>query len=108
MMILHRKNEDFLLRSIARIARESRSFLVAMGFAATLAAAASIAAPVSRADGDITLREGWTVQSSAKVSAGAENRERRHADVSDMMPYLKHFEEIFQFNEFCSKCGNAT
>ena len=66
------KNENFLLRSIVRIAGEKRSFLAAVGFAAILAATAAIAAPPSRADGDIALREGWTVQSSAKVSASGE------------------------------------
>jgi exo-1,4-beta-D-glucosaminidase len=71
-MISNGKKENFLPRSIARIAGENRSFLVAIGFAATLAAAATIAAPLSRADGDITLHEGWTVQSSAKVSASAD------------------------------------
>jgi exo-1,4-beta-D-glucosaminidase len=72
MMILRGKKKNFLLRSVARIATENRNFLVAIGSVATLAAAATIVAPVSRADGDSTLREGWTVQSSAKVSASAE------------------------------------
>jgi exo-1,4-beta-D-glucosaminidase len=66
------KKENFLLRCISRIARENKNFRVVVAFATTLAAAATIAAPLSRADGDITLREGWTVQSSAKVSASAE------------------------------------
>ena len=39
--------------------------------------------------------------------AVVEDRERRQVDVSDMMPYLKHFEEIFQFCEVCSKCGKV-
>jgi len=39
---------------------------------AALFAAAAILAPISRADGDITFRDGWAVQSSAKVSAGGE------------------------------------
>lgn len=73
MMILHGKKKNFLLRSIARIAKEKKSFPVAIGFVATLAAVATIAAPLSRADAGITLREGWTVQSSAKVSATAES-----------------------------------
>ncbi|MGH9676667.1 MAG: glycosyl hydrolase 2 galactose-binding domain-containing protein, partial [Candidatus Acidiferrum sp.] len=42
--------------------------LTATPLAVALLAAGAIAAPVSRADGDITLREGWRVQSSAKVS----------------------------------------
>ena len=47
------------------------------GFAPLAVAVASFAlivfcAPVSRADGGVTLREGWAVQSSAKVSAGPE------------------------------------
>ncbi len=66
------KKENFLSRSIARIASELRGFVAAVSFIAALLAAATIAAPTLRADGDITLREGWAVQSSAKVSAGAE------------------------------------
>src|SRR5271167_1847084 len=72
MMISLGKKVNFLVRSIAWIARGNKKFRVAIGCIATLAAAAVIAAPVSRADGDVTLREGWTVQSSAKVSASAE------------------------------------
>jgi hypothetical protein len=34
-----------------------------------------------------------------------EDRERRHADVMDMLPYLKHFEVFFQVQQTCSKCG---
>lgn len=41
-------------------------------FAAALFAAIVLAAPVSRADNDITLREGWAVQSSAKANAAGE------------------------------------
>ncbi|HYL61338.1 MAG TPA: glycosyl hydrolase family 2 [Candidatus Methylomirabilis sp.] len=41
-------------------------------FAAILAAALLPAAPAARADNGITLREGWSVQSSAKVSEGGE------------------------------------
>ncbi|HEX3602151.1 MAG TPA: hypothetical protein VHU84_18505, partial [Lacipirellulaceae bacterium] len=41
-----------------------------MAFVAFLAAA--FFAPASRADGGITLREGWAVQSSAKVNATAD------------------------------------
>ena len=66
------KKANFLLRSASLAAGQVRNLLVAMSFAAALLAAASIAAPVALADGDITLREGWRVQSSAKVSAGAE------------------------------------
>src|SRR5277367_2141480 len=72
MIISPGKKENFLVRSIAWIARDSKNFRVAIGVVAMLAAAATIAAPVSRADGDFTLREGWTVQSSARVSAGGE------------------------------------
>src|SRR5277367_6420681 len=36
-------------------------------------AAGMLMAPLSRADGGITLREGWTVESSAKVNAGGES-----------------------------------
>jgi exo-1,4-beta-D-glucosaminidase len=71
-MISHGRKENVLSRSIARIAWELRSSFAATSFVVALLAAAAIAAPVSRADGDITLREGWAVQSSAKVSAGPE------------------------------------
>jgi exo-1,4-beta-D-glucosaminidase len=40
--------------------------------AAVLAAVAALAPSVCRADGDVTLRDGWAVQSSAKVSATGE------------------------------------
>ena len=72
-MISLDKKENFLVRCIAWLARENKNFRVAIGFAATLVAAATIAAPLSRADGEITLREGWAVQSSAKVSATADS-----------------------------------
>jgi len=36
-----------------------------------------------------------------------EDRERRGADTSNLMPFLEHFAEIFQFGEFCSKCGKV-
>ncbi len=39
--------------------------------------------------------------------AVVEDRERRHADVGDMLPYLKHFEAFFQPSAFCSRCGGA-
>jgi exo-1,4-beta-D-glucosaminidase len=38
----------------------------------TLLAAAAFLAPLAHADNDITLRDGWAVQSSAKVNAGGE------------------------------------
>jgi exo-1,4-beta-D-glucosaminidase len=47
-----------------------RSFFL-LGVAALIVAEAIAPAP-ARADGDLTLREGWAVQSSAKVSASAE------------------------------------
>jgi exo-1,4-beta-D-glucosaminidase len=72
MMISHGKKRNFISRFTARFARVKRSSLVTTSFVVALTAAATIAAPLSRADGDITLREGWTVQSSAKVSAGPE------------------------------------
>src|SRR5580693_4127908 len=71
-MISQGRGKNILLRSVARIAWELRSSLAAAGFVVALLAAAAIAAPASRADGDITLRERWAVQSSAKVSAGGE------------------------------------
>jgi exo-1,4-beta-D-glucosaminidase len=72
-MISHGKKENVLSGSLARIAcLELRSSLAVRSFVVVLLAAAAIAAPASRADGDVTLREGWAVESSAKVSAGGE------------------------------------
>ena len=68
-MIPRCKKENFFSRCAARFV--SRVFAPS-SIVVALLAAATMAAPVSRADGDITLREGWTVQSSAKVSAGGE------------------------------------
>jgi exo-1,4-beta-D-glucosaminidase len=71
-MIPYRKKENFFSRHVARMASERRGFFAASSLVAALLAAATIVAPVSRADGEITLREGWAVESSAKVSAGGE------------------------------------
>jgi exo-1,4-beta-D-glucosaminidase len=71
-MIPYGKRENFFSRSTIRFAGRSRSFFSATSFATAVLAAAAVAAPASRADGDITLREGWRVQSSAKVSSAAE------------------------------------
>jgi exo-1,4-beta-D-glucosaminidase len=57
---------------MARIAADRIGFIAAQSFVVMLLVVATIAAPTSRADGDIVLREGWAVQSSAKVSAGGE------------------------------------
>src|SRR3984957_8957007 len=64
--------ENSLSAYIARIARKGRDFFAGLSLVAALLAAATIAVPISRADGEIALREGWAVQSSAKVSAGGE------------------------------------
>jgi len=68
------KRENFFSRSTIRFTGRSRGFFsaTATSLATAVLAAATLAAPSSRADGDITLREGWRVQSSAKVSSGAE------------------------------------
>jgi len=71
-MIPYRKKENFFSRHVARMASERRGFFAASSLVAALLAAATITAPVSRADGEITLREGWAVESSVKVSAGGE------------------------------------
>jgi hypothetical protein len=71
-MFSHGKQENVLSRSVARMAWEFRSSFAATSFVVALLAAVTIVAPASRADGDITLREGWAVQSSAKVNAGGE------------------------------------
>src|SRR5271169_836460 len=72
MDMLLGKKENFFSRLVLRVAWKRRNFLAAVSFVAALLAATAIAAPLSSADGDITLREGWAVQSSAKVSASAE------------------------------------
>jgi exo-1,4-beta-D-glucosaminidase len=69
-MIRYGEKEYFIPRSSARIAKAGRGLFAALAFVASLLA--TISAPAARADGDITLGEGWTVQSSAKVGAGAE------------------------------------
>jgi len=33
------------------------------------------------------------------------NTEARQADISGMLPFLKHFESFFQFKIECSRCG---
>ena len=66
------KRKNFFSRSAMRFAGKGRGSISAISLVTVLLAAATIAAPVSRADGDITLREGWRVQSSAKVSSTAE------------------------------------
>jgi len=66
------KRENFRPRPTIRFAARSRGFLSAATLVTFLLAAAAVTAPASRADGDITLREGWRVQSSAKLSASAE------------------------------------
>ncbi len=71
-MISFCKNGIFLSRSIAQFLRGTNGILAPACFAAVLLAAATIAVPVSHADGDITLRDGWRVQSSAKVSAAGD------------------------------------
>ncbi len=71
-MISYGKIENLIPRFAPRPARKKKSFLAAISSIAVLFTVAAMAAPVSRADGDITLREGWTVQSSAKISAGGD------------------------------------
>jgi exo-1,4-beta-D-glucosaminidase len=64
--------KDFQAGAVSNLIRSvvGRSFF-RLGVAGLIVATASPASP-ARADGDITLREGWAVQSSAKVSAGPE------------------------------------
>jgi len=71
-MIPYGKKQYIVPRSMARPAGERRGFFAVLSFLAALLTAATIAAPPSRADGDVALREGWAVQSSAKVSAAGE------------------------------------
>jgi len=63
---------SFVSRFTFRRARKPRSVLHFMSYAVAVLAFATMAAPFSRAEGDITLRDGWRVQSSAKVSATPE------------------------------------
>ncbi len=37
--------------------------------------------------------------------AFANNLEARQADISGVLPFLKHFEAFFQFRTECAKCG---
>jgi hypothetical protein len=39
--------------------------------------------------------------------AVVEDRERRHADIGDMLPHLKHLQPFFQPSVFCSKCAGT-
>jgi exo-1,4-beta-D-glucosaminidase len=55
-----------------KVLRAIRNPLAKIITAAMILAAAALLAPASRADGDVTLRDGWAVQSSAKVNAGGE------------------------------------
>lgn len=71
-MISQVKKDYFVPQFVARIATKSRGFLAPLSLVAALFTAATIVAPASRADSDITLPDGWAVQSSAKVSAAAE------------------------------------
>jgi exo-1,4-beta-D-glucosaminidase len=71
-MIPYGKKENFFRRRVARMAREPRGFFAGSCLAAALLAAATIAAPISRADGETILRKGWAVESSGKVTAGGE------------------------------------
>ncbi len=64
--------ENFSTRSGVRNSRVGRIFFSGLCLIVAFLASATIAAPLSRADGDITLREGWAVQSSAKVNASGE------------------------------------
>jgi exo-1,4-beta-D-glucosaminidase len=57
------------LRSFCKTKQRFATFACA---SAALLAAAMLAAPLSRADGEITLRRGWALQSSAKVSASGD------------------------------------
>jgi exo-1,4-beta-D-glucosaminidase len=56
-----------------RLFRRTKNQFASTAFGAALLAAAAVAPSVSYADGDIPLRDGWTVQSSAKVNAGGES-----------------------------------
>lgn len=59
-------------RSIAEMCGGLRSIVIAASLSVPLLALAMFVAPIARADGDITLHEGWRVQSSAKVGANPE------------------------------------
>src|SRR5690348_1199494 len=82
IMILQDKKYEFVLQSLSTAGGRVKQILSAVSIVVALFAAASIAAPVARADGDVTLREGWRVQSSAKVTAGGEAVSASGFDVS--------------------------
>jgi exo-1,4-beta-D-glucosaminidase len=71
-MILHAQKENVLSRTASWFVREVGDYLRAASCVVAILACATIAVPDSRADGDIQLREGWAIQSSAKVTANAE------------------------------------
>jgi exo-1,4-beta-D-glucosaminidase len=55
-----------------RVLHRTKNRFATTVFGAALLATAAIAPSASRAEGDITLREDWTVQSSARVNSGGE------------------------------------
>jgi exo-1,4-beta-D-glucosaminidase len=64
--------ENFSRRSGVKNSSAARFFFPDLCLLAALLAVATIAAPLLRADSEITLRDGWAVQSSAKVNASGE------------------------------------
>jgi exo-1,4-beta-D-glucosaminidase len=71
-MIREDNQKYFISRARFWCVRICQAFGTTLILAAALLATAAMAAPLSRADGDITLREGWAVQSSAKVNGGGD------------------------------------
>jgi exo-1,4-beta-D-glucosaminidase len=82
MMVPFGNKENSVSPCTARFDRHVRNLLVMVSFVAALFVTTTIAAPSSRADGDISLREGWAVQSSAKLSAGPETLSTAAFDAS--------------------------
>ncbi|MGC2528853.1 MAG: sugar-binding domain-containing protein [Candidatus Acidiferrum sp.] len=81
-MFPSRIKDVFSSRSAARLTPGFKSVLAAACSIAVLLAAFAISATAARAEDDITLRDGWRVQSSAKVSASPETVSAAGFDVS--------------------------
>jgi exo-1,4-beta-D-glucosaminidase len=71
-MIFRGKKANLRSWILSRFLRNNLGYSALFSSAAALFALATFAVSPARADGDITLREGWAVQSSTKVSAAAE------------------------------------
>src|SRR5712692_1642227 len=63
---------NFDPRRVLQLARKFRDSSTSLAFFVALLSMAAFLAPSSRAESEIVMRDGWAVQSSAKVNAGGE------------------------------------